>query len=610
MATTDTAFDYQRFLAEASSAPGVYQMYDTADSLLYIGKAKNLKKRLSSYFRPPAQLGPKTRALVRKIAKIEVTITTSEVEALLLEQNLIKAHRPPYNILLRDDKSYPYIFISDQKYPKVVFHRGPKRAKGQYFGPFPSSQAVRETLNFLQKLTRIRQCEDSFFSNRSRPCLQHQIQRCSAPCVGLIDIELYARDVELTQLFLQNREEDVIKLLGEEMQMAAESLAFERAAELRDRIASLQAVRQQQVAERQQSINCDVFALAEHAGLACAHVLFVRQGRLQGSRSFYPTLTLETDGDLLTDFIAQYYLSGERSLPHEILAAVDDEAREVLSQAIEHVTGMSIAVNHRVKTFRQQWLQMAQKAAEQNLKQKLASRDTIEQRFVALEKVLSNHGPINRIECFDISHSSGEATVASCVVFDRQGAKKSDYRRFNIDGITAGDDYAAMEQALSRRYKRLLDNESPMPDIVLIDGGKGQLTQAMNVFTNLGIKHTALVGVAKGTTRKAGFEQLFLPHAAHGILLPDDSPALHLIQQIRDEAHRFAVAGHTARRDKARTTSPLQGIAGVGPVKRRALLTHFGGLQGVKAASVHDLQQVDGISELLAEQIYAHLHSS
>lgn len=610
MATTE-GFDSQRFLVSASSEPGVYQMYDTDEQLLYVGKAKNLKKRLSSYFRSVG-LGPKTQALVRKIARIEQTITNSEAEALLLEQNLIKANRPPYNILLRDDKSYPYIFLSEQAAPRLAFHRGAKQARGQYFGPFPSSQAVRETLNFLQKLTRVRQCEDSFFSNRSRPCLQYQIQRCSGPCInGLVSEQDYQRDVALARLFLQNREDEVIKLLIADMERAAAELAFERAAELRDRINTLQSVRQQQIIEHQRALNCDVFAAASSAGMVCVHVLFIRQGRLQGSRSYFPVLALEeSQGELLADFIAQYYLGSERDWPQELIALLENSQRELLSQAINAVAGRKVQLLNQVKTFRQQWLAMAAKAAEQNLQQKLAARQTVEQRFVALEATLPLNKRIERIECFDISHSSGEATVASCVVFDRQGARRSDYRRFNIDGITKGDDYAAMAQAVMRRYRRLQDSGAALPDLVLIDGGKGQLAVAERVFAELGITDTQLIGVAKGATRKAGFEQLFFPAAEQALQLADDSPALHLIQQIRDEAHRFAIGGHTARRNKARTQSPLEGINGVGPVKRKALLSHFGGIQGVKAASLGDLCNVEGISEALAEQIYAHLHSA
>lgn len=609
-------FDSQSFLASATGNPGVYQMFAQDDVLLYVGKANNLKKRLASYFRKSG-LGPKTKALVSRIVRIELTITASETEALLLEQSLIKTHQPPYNILLRDDKSYPYIFLSEgETYPRLAFHRGAKQKKGRYFGPFPNSGAVRESLNFLQKFSRIRQCEDSFFRNRSRACLQYQIQRCSGPCVGNVTPEQYARDVEITTLFLQGREQQALDVLASAMESAAEKLEFERAAEFRDRIASLRTVQEQQAVDNGAAINADVFAASQQAGAACVQVLFVRQGRILGSRSYFPALSIEDDADnLLATFIAQFYLGSERELPTEILAAdLPDTECTLLHSVLSERAGRKISVASRARTHRQQWLSMAGKAATENLQQRLASRQNIEARFESLREVLGLEAVPERIECFDISHSSGEATVASCVVFDKQGARKSDYRRFNIEGITGGDDYAAMKQALTRRYRRLKESEGLFPDILLIDGGKGQLSQAVDVLEELQVGGMLLVGVAKGSTRKAGFEQLFV----HGESVSDkntarmppaDSPALHLIQQIRDEAHRFAVAGHTARRDKKRGVSPLEGIAGVGPTRRRALLRHFGGLQEVTRASADELAKVPGISSELAETIYAHLHS-
>ncbi|MEZ5493903.1 MAG: excinuclease ABC subunit UvrC [Pseudomonadales bacterium] len=614
--STAALFDSRNFLANATTHPGVYQMYgakhaDAAETLLYVGKAANLKKRLASYFRGSG-LGTKTQALVSRIARIELTVTASETEALILEQNLIKAHHPPYNILLRDDKSYPYIYLSEgETYPRLAFHRGAKQKKGRYFGPFPHSGAVRESLNFLQKFTRVRQCEDSFFRNRSRPCLQYQIHRCSGPCVGLVAPEQYKKDVEITALFLSGQEQRVMHLLAGEMEAAADALQFERAAELRDRIASLRSVQEQQAVENGVLVNADILASAQRAGLVCVHVLFVRQGRILGSRSYFPSLSVEEDAEsVLVDFAAQFYLGSEREIPQEvILSAVDAHAASVLQSALSERIGRKVSVSAQVRTHRQQWLSMAKKAAQENLLQKLASKQNIEARFDALREVLGLDAVPERVECFDISHSSGEATVASCVVFDRQGARKSDYRRFNIDGITAGDDYAAMKQALTRRYRRLQENDSVFPDILLIDGGKGQLSQAVEVINELQIADMLLVGVAKGTTRKAGFEQLFFYGEDKARILPDDSPALHLIQQIRDEAHRFAVAGHTARRDKKRSASPLEGITGVGPTRRRALLRHFGGLQEVVRASADDIARVQGISAELAEVIYAHLHA-
>ncbi len=610
------AFDSQSFLASATSHPGVYQMYGVktqgeAESLLYVGKAGNLKKRLSSYFRVSG-LGPKTQALVARIARIELTVTANETEALILEQNLIKAHHPPYNILLRDDKSYPYIFLSEgEAYPRLSFHRGAKQKKGRYFGPFPNSGAVRESLNFLQKFSRVRQCEDSFFRNRSRPCLQYQIHRCSGSCVGLISLEQYAKDVETTALFLTGQEQRVMEILAMDMESAAEALQFERAAELRDRIASLRSVQEQQAVEQGAAINADVFACAQQAGAVCVQVLFVRQGRILGSRSYFPSVSVEKDNaQVLASFVAQFYLGAEREIPAEvILSMAVAEELAVLQAALTERAHRKVLMSSNVRTHRQQWLTMASKAAQENLSQKLASKQNIEARFEALREVLGLDAVPERIECFDISHSSGEATVASCVVFDRQGARKSDYRRFNIEGITAGDDYAAMKQALTRRYRRLKENDGVLPDILLIDGGKGQLTQAIEVIEELQIAGVLLVGVAKGTTRKAGFEQLFVHGESVARIPAADSPALHLIQQVRDEAHRFAVAGHTARRDKKRTASPLEGIAGVGPTRRRALLRHFGGLQEVIRASADDIARVQGISAELAASIYAHLHS-
>lgn len=604
------SFDSQTFLATATGSPGVYQMYGVEDNLLYVGKANNLKKRLASYFRKTG-LGPKTKALVSRIARIELTVTASETEALLLEQSLIKTHQPPYNILLRDDKSYPYIFLSEgEPYPRLAFHRGAKQKKGRYFGPFPNSGAVRESLNFLQKFSRVRQCEDSFFRNRSRPCLQYQIRRCSGPCVGMVTPEQYTRDVEITALFLLGHEQQALEVLAQDMESAAEKLEFERAAEFRDRIASLRTVQEQQAVDNGVAVNADIFGCVQQAGAACVQVLFVRQGRILGSRSYFPALSIDDDVDnLLATFIAQFYLGSERELPSEILAAeFPDSERELLQNALGEKARRKIIISSKVRTHRQQWLNMANKAAKENLLQRLASRQNIEARFEALRDVLGLEAVPERIECFDISHSSGEATVASCVVFDRQGARKSDYRRFNIEGITAGDDYAAMRQALSRRYRRLKDNEGIFPDILLIDGGKGQLSQAVEVLEELQVGGMLLVGVAKGSTRKAGFEQLFVHGEEKARIPPADSGALHLIQQVRDEAHRFAVAGHTARRDKKRGVSPLEGIAGVGPTRRRALLRHFGGLQEVVRASSDELSKVPGISAELADTIYAHLH--
>ena len=582
-----------------------------AETLLYVGKAKHLKKRLASYFRSSG-IGPKTRALVSRIARIEVTVTASETEALLLEQSLIKTHLPPYNILLRDDKSYPYIFLSDgEAYPRLAFHRGARQKKGRYFGPFPNSLAVRESLNFLQKFTRVRQCEDSFFRNRSRPCLQYQIRRCSGPCVGMVTLEQYAQDVALTTMFLDGREQQALETLATDMEASAAALDFERAAEMRDRIASLRSIQEQQAVDNGVAVNADVLGCVVISGMACVQVLFVRNGRILGSRSYFPRLMLEESvADVLLAFVAQFYLSSEREVPAEILLAGEavEECASLLQDSLRQHTGRKVRVSTAARTHRQQWQEMAVRAAKQNLQQRVASRENMEARFENLRDILQLESVPERIECFDISHSSGESTVASCVVFDKQGARKSDYRRFNIEGITGGDDYAAMKQALTRRYRRLKENDGLFPDILLIDGDKGQLSQAVAMLEELQIGGMLLVGVAKGTTRKAGFEQLFVHGEDKARIPPSDAPALHLIQQIRDEAHRFAIAGHTARRDKKRGISPLEGIAGVGPTRRRALLRHFGGMQEVQRASSDDLARVPGISAELAETIYAHLH--
>lgn len=612
----DTVFDSRAFLASASTAPGVYQMFGSPaagqpEGLLYVGKAKHLKKRLSSYFRDSG-LGAKTRALVSRITRIEVTVTASETEALLLEQSLIKQHLPPFNILLRDDKSYPFIFLSEgEPYPRLAFHRGARQKNGRYFGPFPNSVAVRESLDFLQKFTRVRQCEDSFFRHRTRPCLQYQIQRCSGPCVGLLSPEQYVKDVEVAALFLDGKEEQALVRLAHDMEQAAEALAFERAAELRDRIASLRTVQEQQVVDNGVAINADVLGAVMQSGMACVQVLFVRQGRMLGSRSYFPRLGVEESvPDILMAFAAQFYVGGLHDAPPEVLlaGAAAEECASLLQEALRSHTGRKIAVRTVARTHRQQWQAMALKAAEQNLLQKLASSENLERRFQSLRDVLGLDAVPNRIECFDISHSAGESVVASCVVFDRQGPRKSDYRRFNIEGITGGDDYAAMRQAMTRRYRRMKDAAAAFPDVILVDGGKGQLAQAVAVLAELGVSGVLLVGVAKGTTRKAGFEQLFLPDRPQPFMPPVDSPALHLIQQVRDEAHRVAVAGHTARRDKKRSTSPLQGIPGVGPTRRRALLHFFGGLQEVQRAGIDDLTRVPGVSASMAATIYAHLH--
>ncbi|MEB2870363.1 excinuclease ABC subunit UvrC [Pseudomonas rhizosphaerae] len=602
-------FDPSAFLATCSGRPGVYRMFDDAMRLLYVGKAKNLKKRLASYFRKTGQ-APKTAALVGKIQQIETTITANETEALLLEQTLIKEWRPPYNILLRDDKSYPYVFLSDGEFPRLSIHRGAKKAKGRYFGPYPSAGAIRESLSLLQKTFFVRQCEDSYFKNRTRPCLQHQIKRCKAPCVRLVEVPEYAEDVRHSVMFLEGRSNQLTNELSTSMEKAAMDLQFEEAAQLRDQIGLLRRVQDQQSMEGG-SGDVDVIAAFVNPGGACVHLITVRSGRVLGSKNFFPQVGIEEEvAEVMSAFLSQYYLgSSERDLPSELIVNVIPEDHEALLDALDTLRGRELSLSHRVRGTRARWQQLAVTNAEQALGARLANRQHVAARFDALAEVLNLDEPPQRLECYDISHSSGEATVASCVVFGPEGPIKSDYRRYNIEGVTAGDDYAAMHQALMRRFSKIKAGEGKLPDVLLVDGGKGQLNMAREVLNELAIPELILLGVAKGTTRKAGFETLYLNDVAHEFTLKGDSPALHLIQQIRDEAHRFAITGHRARRGKTRRTSTLEGVAGVGPKRRRELLKHFGGLQEIARASVEEIAKAPGISKKLAESIYANLHS-
>lgn len=634
------SFDHKTFLKQLTQRPGIYQMFGENGDVLYVGKAKNLRKRVSSYFRRTG-LAPKTQALVRRIANIDVTVTQTEIEALLLEQNLIKQNRPPFNILLRDDKSYPYIFLSDRdQYPQLSFHRGSKRRKGSYYGPFPSVSAVRESMGFLQKIFRVRQCEDSFFKNRSRPCLQYQIDRCTGPCVDLITPDDYQRDVRHTQMFLEGKSDKLIRELEGDMDQASQQLAFERAGVIRDQISALRKIQAEQIVESG-SGNIDVLAAFQEGDQGCVHVLYIRHGRILGSRSFYPKVPLATSAaEILANFVPQYYLrDGARGdFPREIILNEKIEESELLEDAISKLAGHRINLKYRGRSTRRQWIELAENTARQNLNNRIASKQNTLQRFESLQALLKLEELPERLECFDISHSSGEATVASCVVFDTNGPLKSDYRRLNIKGITAGDDYAAMEQALTRRYTRLQKGEGKLPDVLLIDGGKGQLGRAISVLAELGVVGVHVVGVAKGKTRKAGFETLLLsnsnskpfsvpsssnlqsqtsdnqyPEADENRYkeLPVDieSPALLLIQNIRDEAHRFAITGHRQRRDKKRRLSTLEGIAGVGPKRRRELLRFFGGTKEVERASIAELMRVPGINKKVAEAIYSRLHN-
>lgn len=602
-------FDSKRFLANLTEKPGIYQMLDSKGSVLYVGKAKNLKKRVASYFRNKG-LNNKTVVLVSRISQIEVTVTSTETEALLLEHNLIKSHRPPYNILLRDDKSYPYIFVSQQEYPRIAFHRGAKRRHGQYFGPYPNSNAVRESLAFLQKVFRLRQCEDTVFRNRTRPCLQYQINRCSGPCVGLVSQSEYADAVRHTSMFLSGQNQDLLTELGDQMEAAAGQLKYEQAASIRDQIRSLQRVLETQYIEGENG-DLDILALSRQGKIVCVQVMYVRQGRILGSKSHYPQTHLDESGEeILGAFIGQFYLAtGAGNIPNEILVNLEPADTETLAAALAERSGSKVSISHRLRGGRSRWLELAATTAEENCRARLASRQNTRDRFEALAEALQLEEVPERLECFDISHSSGENTVASCVVFGTEGPLKADYRRFNIDGIIPGDDYAAMGQALLRRYQRLQKGEGKLPDLLVIDGGKGQMSQAQAVLDELGVTGVVLLGIAKGPTRKAGLEKLFIGEAQKELAIAAHDPALHLLQQLRDEAHRFAITGHRGRRDKQRRESGLEKIPGVGPATRRKLLRYFGGLQAIGQARQEDLLKVSGISIKMARTIYDALHN-
>ncbi len=600
------AFDGKAFVRTLTTSPGVYRYFDADDKLLYVGKAANLKKRVGSYFLRP-RMEPRIAAMVAQIARVETTVTRTAAEALVLESQLIKTLKPHYNIVLRDDKSYPYIYLSaDEDYPRLAFHRGARTGKGRYFGPFPSAWAVRETLNLMQKLFKVRQCEDSYFRNRSRPCLLYQIGRCSAPCVGLISVEDYQRDVRHAEMFLEGKSPEVIEDLTRDMEEASKALDFERAARLRDQIAALRKLLAQNHVQGA-SADMDVIACRVESGLACVSVLFFRQGVSLGSRDFFPRLPLDADAaDVLQQFVAQYYL--ERPVPRELVLDPAVSDRETLGEALSSHAGHAVDIKCRVRGDRARFRDLAARNAGAALTSRLASRQTLGARFDDLKKLLGLEEPPRRIECFDISHTRGEATVASCVVFGPEGPEKSHYRRFNISGITPGDDYAAMHQALTRRFRRLAAGEGTKPDILLIDGGRGQVRQALEVLDELEVTGIRVIGVAKGPARRSGDEDLILADSGRTLHPGAHSPALHLIDAVRDESHRFAIGGHRKRRQKARDHSVLEEVPGVGARRRSALLKAFGGLRGVEAAGVDELMQVKGIHRDLAERIYAALH--
>ena len=601
-------FDAKSYLRTLSNDPGVYRLVDRFGRILYVGKARNLKKRVASYFRPPEQLSPKTRALMSHAASVEVTVTHTETEALLLENNLIKEHRPRYNIVLRDDKSFPYIHVTTaDAFPRLSFHRGARRGAGRYFGPFASAGATRATLSQLQKLFRIRQCEDSYYENRSRPCLQYQIERCTAPCVGLIGEHAYGEDVRHAIMFLDGKSEEMIDELVRRMESSSRALEFERAARYRDQIANLRKVQTRQYVSGPKG-NVDVVAARARGGVSVVELFVIRNGQSLGSR----TMRLAHGGDaseseLLHAFLPQHYLSRsgrERPIPDEILLSHSLPGLDVLERVIGGQAGRKIRIRSNVRGDRARWIAMAVDNAELALQQRIASRANLRGQFDALQELLDLEQVPARIECFDVSHTGGESAVASCVVFDHDGARKSDYRRFNIEGVRAGDDYAALRNSVERRYARLRREDAVLPDLLLIDGGRGQLRQAADVLANLQISSISMAGIAKGTSRKPGFEQIFIHDRAKPIVPSPDSAALHLIQRIRDEAHRFAITGHRNRRNRTRRTSVLEQIPGIGARRRQRLLSEFGGLQGVSRAGVEDLMRVRGISRDLAHAIY------
>jgi excinuclease ABC subunit C len=587
--------------------PGVYRMLDAVGTVLYVGKAKNLKRRVASYF--TRSLNRRLQVMVSQVADIELTVTATEGEALLLENNLIKSLRPRFNVLLRDDKSYPYIRLTTaDPFPRLAFYRGSTSGGDRFFGPYPSAWAVRETLQLLQKLFPVRQCEDGFYRNRSRPCLQYQIKRCSGPCVGLVGEEDYAQDVKHTIQFLEGKTGEVIGDLAARMERAAEALEFERAALLRDQIATLRRIQQRQCVSGEGG-DLDIVACVQEAGLACVQVFFIRGGRNLGNKTFFPQVPADTDdGGVLSAFLAQFY--GDKLVPPEIIVSAEPDERGLLERAFGEQMERRVSIKARVRSDRARWLEMARGNAEVALKSRLGSQAGYAQRLEALRESLDLDEQPGRMECFDVSHTGGERTVASCVVFDAEGARKSDYRRFNIEGVRAGDDYAALQQALTRRYTRIKQGEYPMPDLVLIDGGRGQLARVEEVLQELALSGVTLVGVSKGPDRRPGTERLWLSGRPTAVILAADSPAMHLVQQIRDEAHRFAITGHRQRRAKARKTSVLEGIIGVGPKRRQRLLRQFGGIQGLARAGVADIAGVEGISRQLAQQIYDAFHQA
>ena len=605
------SFNSKKFVSSLTSRPGIYCMKNNNDKVIYIGKAKNLKKRVSSYFNRADSAPIKTQVMMKQVDNIDVTITETESEALILENNLIKEYKPKYNIIFRDDKSYPYIYLTTtHKFPRFNYYRGSLKGKGKYFGPFPSAGSVKKTLNLIQKLFLIRSCEDSVFANRSRPCLQYQIKRCSAPCVNYITKEDYQSDIDNAVLFIEGKKEKIIKTLTEPMQIAADELDYEKAAKLRDQIRSVREIQEKQYAGGKVN-DVDIVVCAKNNNQACIQLSFIRSGLNLGSRKYYPRhIEEQSESDLIQAFLSQFYLNNKKlkKYPAEILVSHDIDEKTLVETVIHEKFKQNIKIKDKVRGERAKWLSIAKENATLDLRQKLAINENLTKRYKALQDLLSFAEPIEKMECFDISHMQGESTVGSCVVFGKNGAIKEQYRKFNIENITKGDDYAATSQIIRRRYMRLIKENNILPDLILIDGGKGQINVAKKELDELQLSHILILGIAKGPSRKAGMENLILSIDNEIIECDSASPALHLIQHIRDEAHRFAIMAHRQKRKKKRSRSILEEIEGIGNKRRQLLIRHFGGLQGVSKASINELTKVSGINKNLAKKIYETIH--
>ena len=607
------SFNPKKFIKSLTSRPGIYCMKNSEGKIIYVGKAKNLRKRVASYFNRIDSQTIKNQVMIKQIDNIDVTVTQTENEALILENNFIKEYKPKYNIIFRDDKSYPYIFLSTKhKYPRFYYHRGSLKGEGKYFGPFPSAGAVKKSLNLIQKLFLVRSCEDNVFSNRSRPCLQYQIKRCSAPCVNYISKDDYQYDLKNATLFIEGKKEKIIKELSEPMQSASDNLDYEKAAKLRDQIRSVREIQQKQYASGE-SDNFDIVACVKNTNYACIQLSFIRSGLNLGSRRYYPrNIENQNESNLIRAFLSHFYLSNMdlKKYSLEILLSHDIDDKKLLENVFNERFERKIKIKHNVRGERAKWLAMAKENAILNLKQKLAIDENLNKRFHALQKLLKIKQDINKIECFDISHTSGESMVASCVVFDKNGANKGKYRKFNIENITKGDDYGAMRQVVRRRYMRLVKEEAILPDLILIDGGKGQINVTQKELDELQLSHIPVLGIAKGPSRKPGMENLILSVKNNLIRCDSTSPALLLIQNIRDEAHRFAITAHRQKRKKRRDRSFLEEINGIGSKRKQVLIKHFGGLQGVSKAGINELSKVNGINRNLAKKIYETIHDN